>query len=116
MNYLEGGTISTSGGNNNNTNGLTSFNNGAGAIVLDISPWMTAGLTSNAGIPGLFDQLNTLLCGGQISTGARSQIISFVANTTNFPLSSPVKNTEMQNRIRSIIHLMVTSPEYTVQR
>ena len=37
--------------NGNNTNGLSSFTGGSGAIVLDIGPWMTPAYTADAGIP-----------------------------------------------------------------
>src|ERR1041384_1576773 len=43
MNFLESGILNNVG----NTNGLSSFNNGNGAIVLDLGPWMTANYTSN---------------------------------------------------------------------
>jgi hypothetical protein len=112
MNYLQGGIISTNGGNVNNTNGLTSFNNGNGAMVLDISPWMTPALTSNAGIPNLVDQLNTLLCGGQLSFAARTQIIN---HATTFPYTTPTM-AQMQYRVRAVVHLLINSPDYTIQR
>ncbi len=73
MNFLEGGVL----GNGNNTNGISSFNNGGGAIAIDLGPWMTPANTSNAGIPGLVDSLNSLLCGGQLSASAKTQIVNY---------------------------------------
>jgi len=59
MNFLEGGVLS----NSSNTNGLSSFNNGGGAIVIDVAPWMTSGYTSNAGIPAQYLERGNRLCG-----------------------------------------------------
>ena len=78
MNFLQGGVLV----NANNTNGISSFKNGGGAIAIDLGPWMTPANTSNAGIPGLVDSLNARLCGGQLSASARTHIVNYVANTT----------------------------------
>ena len=82
MNFLEGGVL----GNGNNTNGISSFNNGGGAIAIDLGPWMTPANTSNAGIPGLVDSLNSLLCGGQLSASAKTQIVNYA---NHLPLHHP---------------------------
>ena len=111
MNFLYNGVISTS-----NTNGFSSFSSGDGDIVLDLGPWMTSGFTSNTGIPGLVDSLNSLLLAGQLSASARSQIINYVANTTNFPYNSPPTNTQMRDRVRAVAHLLLVSPDFTIQR
>ena len=111
MNFLEGGVL----GNSNNTNGISSFNNGGGAIAIDLGPWMTPANTANAGIPGLVDSLNSLLCGGQLSASAKTQIVNFVANTTNFPYTTPTY-TQMRDRVRAVVHLILTSPDFTVQK
>jgi hypothetical protein len=117
MNYLQGGIIAASGGNANNTNGLTSFDNGNGSIVLDIGPWMTQGFTANAANVGsLVDQLNTLLCAGQLSSTARTQIINYVANVSYYPYGSPPTYAQMRDRVRAVVHLIINSPEYTIQR
>jgi hypothetical protein len=76
---------------------------------------MTPALTSNEGIPQLVDVLNTLLCGGQLSSGAKSIIVNYVANNTNFPYTTPT-NTQMRDRIRAVIHQIVSSPDFIVQR
>src|SRR2546423_13925660 len=47
-----------------NTNGLSSFVGGTGAIALDLGAWMTPALTADSGIPALVDALSTLLCAG----------------------------------------------------
>jgi hypothetical protein len=111
MNFLEGGLLN----NNSNTNGLSSFVGGGGAVVLDLGPWMTPGYTSNAGIPSLVDSLSTLLTGGILSPGAKSTIVSYVANTANFGYTTPTY-TQMRDRVRAVVHLVVTSPDFTIQR
>jgi hypothetical protein len=113
MNFLSGGIFSSSG----NTNGLSSFIGGNGSIMLDLGPWMTVANTSDAGIPGLVDSLGTLLCAGQLSTAAKNVIVTYVANTSRFPLASPTPtNTQMRDRVRAVVHLIVSSPEFIVQR
>ena len=108
MNFLEGGLLN----NGNNTNGISSFNSGGGAIAMDLGPWMTAGNTANAGLPGLVDALNSLLCGGQLSASAKTQIVNY-ASTLAY--TTPT-NTQMRDRVRAVVHLILTSPDYTVQK
>jgi hypothetical protein len=110
MNFLEAGILSTG-----NTNGLTSFRNN-GIIVMDIGPWMTPAMTSNAGIPGVVDSLSSILMGGALTTGARTDIINYVANTINFPYSNPPTYNQMRDRVRAVVHLLLMSPDYTVQQ
>jgi Protein of unknown function (DUF1800)/PA14 domain/CHRD domain/Bacterial TSP3 repeat len=112
MNFLEGGLLNNTG----NTNGLSSFVGGHGAIVLDLGPWMTTGYTANAGIPSLVDALNSLLTGGQLSVPAKNVIVNFVANTANFPYSSPPTFAQMRDRVRAVAHLIVVSPDFTIQK
>jgi uncharacterized protein (DUF1800 family) len=109
-NVITGGFLS--GGN---TNGFQSFRSGGGSIPMDISPYMTAGQTSNAGIPTLVDTLATRLIGGSLNATARTAIINYVANTTNFPYTTPTTS-QMRDRVRAIIHLIVTSAEYAIQK
>jgi hypothetical protein len=107
------GSILSSG----NTNGLTSYRTGGNAITMDLSPYMTAGQTSNAAIPALVDKLGDLLTGGQLSAQAKTVIVNFVANTTNFPYTAAAPtNTQMRDRVRAVVHLIITSPEYAIQR
>jgi hypothetical protein len=97
-----------------NTNGLTSYRSGSNAITMDLSPYMAQ--TSNAAIPGLVDRLADLLTGGQMTPEAKAVIVSFVANTTNFPMSATPTNTQMRDRVRAVVHLIVASPEYAIQK
>jgi hypothetical protein len=108
MNFLEGGLLN----NTANTNGLSSFVTGGGAIVLDLGPWMTPANTSNAGLPGLVDSLNNLLTGGMLSTSARNIIVNYAATQA---YTTPTY-TQMRDRVRAVVHLIVSSPDFTIQR
>ena len=112
MNFMEGGILNNTG----NTNGLSSYTGGNGSIVLDIDPWMTTNYTSNAGIPALVSALNTYLAAGELSAATQSNIVSYVANTTNFPYSTPPNQTQMRDRVRAVIHLIASSPDYIIQK
>ncbi len=112
MNYMAGAVFNNSA----NTNGLTSFSGGNGSIALDIGPWMTPALTADAGIPVLVDLLNTQLCAGQLSPAARSIIIGYVANP-RFAYTTPTPTfTQMRDRVRGVTHLIINSPDFTIQR
>jgi hypothetical protein len=114
-NSLTNTFISANAGNAN-VNGLCSFNNGNGAVVMDLGPYMTVGDTSNVGIPGLVDKLAALLVGAPLLDNTKTAIVNFVANTTNFPLSGTPTPAQKRDRVRAIIHLIVTSAEYAVQK
>ena len=105
-----------SGGGNGNVNGLSSFNNGSGNVVMDIGSYMNTSYTLDANIPVLVDALSSLLVGYPLDTGTRATIISFVANTTNFPMSGTPTNQQMRDRVRAVIQLIITSAEYAVQK
>jgi len=95
---------------------LSSFTGGNGSIVLNIAPWLTTNYTSNAGIPTLVSNLNTYLAAGELSATAQSKIISFVGNSTNFSYSTPPSTTQMRDRVRAVIHLIASSPDYIIQK
>jgi hypothetical protein len=107
MNFLQGGIL----GNTSNTNGLSSFNNGGGNIVMDILPWMTPAYTSNTGLSSLVDALNSLMCGGQLSVSAKAYIVNYASS-----LPAPTTVGAMRDRVRAVVHLISNSPDYTVQR
>jgi hypothetical protein len=119
MNFFEGGILTNRPADNiainANINGLSSFNSGSGAIVLDFGSWMTQGYTSNAGIPALVDALNSLLVAGQLSDSAKTQIINYVANVANFPYGSPPTSTQMRDRVRAVVYLIAASPDFITQ-
>jgi uncharacterized protein (DUF1800 family) len=111
MNFLAGGLLNDTA----NTNGLSSFTGspGNGAIVLDVAPWMTTNYTANAGVPALVSSLNTYLAAGEVSATAQATIVSYV---TNFSYSTPPTETQMRDRVRAAIHLLVSSPDYMIQK
>jgi uncharacterized protein (DUF1800 family) len=113
MNFLGSGFLNNSG----NTNGLSSFTAGSGAITVDLGPWMTTNFTANANVPLLVSNLNTLLLAGQLSAAARTNIVNYVTNTVNFPYTTPVPTaTQMRDRVRAVVHLITASPDFTVQK
>jgi uncharacterized protein (DUF1800 family) len=112
LNFFEGGILGDTG----NTNGLSSFTGGNGAVALNLNRWMTTNYTANAGIPSLINALNTTLLAGQLSSGAQTAIMNYVANTTNFTYSSPPTATQMRDRVRAVVHLIITSPDFIIQK
>ncbi len=98
-----------------NTNGYSGFVNNA--VTMDLSPYMTPSQTTNAGIPALIDQMNILLTNGNLTPAAKTAIVNYVANNTNFPLTSPTPtNTQMRDRVRALVQLIVTSAEFAIQK
>ncbi|MDB6120108.1 MAG: hypothetical protein JWO08_3889, partial [Verrucomicrobiaceae bacterium] len=106
------------GGANGNTTGLSSFNNGSGTVVMDIGDYMANdSLVNNGAIPALIDTLAARLIGGPLETATKTSIQNFVANSTNFPLTVPTSTAaQRRDRVRAIIHLILTSAEYAVQK
>lgn len=179
------------GGGNGNLNGLSSFNNGGGSVVLDIGSYMTLAKARDTGIDGLIDELANTLVGAPLETATKATIKNFVSgkaitaiatgnpctftvpnhglvngnlvniygvsggtfsatinatftvsnatantftvpvnfsNSTgliltgaaigNFPMNYPTtpSNQQMRDRVRAIIHLIITSAEYAVQK
>jgi len=96
-----------------NSNGLSSFNNGSGAIVIDLGSYMTSAFTANAGLPGLVDSLNSLLCAGQLSPAAKTLIVNYVS--ANWSYTVPTLP-QMRDRVRAVAHLVLTSPDFAIQR
>jgi len=111
MNFMASGLLDDTG----NTNGLSSYVAGSGAIVLNVAPWMTTNFTANAGIPNLVSNLNTLLVAGQLSAGAQSNIVNYVSST-NLPFSAPPTQAQMRDRVRAAAHLILCSPDCTIQK
>ena len=98
MNFIEGGILNNTG----NTNGLSRFTTGNGSIVLNIAPWMKTNFTSNARNTS-FGEQPEYAAGRRsaLSAGAQSNIISFVANTTNFTYwHTPDPNPDARPRSR----------------
>jgi uncharacterized protein (DUF1800 family) len=112
LNFLEGGILNDTG----NTNGLSCFGGNIGSIVLDFNPWMTSSYTADSAIPSLVNELGNALLAGQLSPGAQSAIVSYVANTNNFRFSSPPTDAQMRDRVRAVIHLITSSPDFIIQK
>ena len=124
----------------------SAFKSGNGSIMLDFTPWTEGTLaeawlgvkpapaeewTSNKNLGTLIDRMNTLLLGGQLpSTGtnkytasppvivnAKRAIQDFVVNAVNvgYTNSNPTAD-QKRNRMRAIIHLLTTSPDFTIQK
>ncbi len=95
-----------------NPNGFTSYQSGGGAITMDLGPFMTPARTSNGGIPDLVDELGTLLTGGNLSSAGRDIIINY---TTSLSYTTPTA-TQMRDRVRAVVHLILTSAEFAIQK
>ena len=111
------------GGGNSNLNGLSSFNNGSGTVVMNIEPYMTNAKTSEAGISALIDELAILLVGASLDAGPKARIVNFVnhkngSNVLDYlPYTTPTPtNLQKRDRVRAIIHLIITSAEFAVQK
>jgi hypothetical protein len=125
-NGLFGGTTSTTG--------LSSFKSGAGDLAIDVSPWMalrpgmsgywtdhnpTAPADDN--LRNLIRELSTLLTANRLSTASQNAIYNWVSNTTsgngNIAYTLPVPTeSQRRERARAVVHLIITSPDYTIQK
>ena len=92
----------------------TLFNNGGGAVAIDIGTWMTAPYTGAANMPALVDSLNTLLLAGQLSGTAKTSIVNYVTNTASGYFPAGIN--QQRDRVRAVVHLLTCSPEFTVQK
>ena len=104
-----------------NTNGLCSFSNGA--ILLDLAPYMSApwSVADAAGVGALVDKMSNLLTGGLITQATKAEIVNYVTGSTtvgtkttmNFPTTN---TTNVRDRVRAVVQLILISPEYAIQR
>lgn len=62
------------GGGNSNPNGLGSFNNGNGTVVLDIGSYLTPAQAQDSGVNALIDSLSNLLIGGPLQAATKTTI------------------------------------------
>ena len=98
--------------------GLESFKSGGRDIIIDLRPWMGTG---PGGLPwvhdnnlnALIDELNTRLMGGQLPPAAKTLIRNFVLTPV---LPASPTSAQLRERIRSVVHLIVTSPDFTIQK
>lgn len=80
------------GGGNGNLNGLNSFNNGGGSVVMDLGSYMNLSRTQDSGIPTLIDDLAAILVGVPLEATTKTTILNFVAyrrTISNISQSSP---------------------------
>ena len=111
------------GGGNSNLNGLSSFNNGSGTVVMDIGSYITTAnnaKTAEGGISALIDELASLLVGAPLAANTKTEILNFVNHKTAgvldyLPYTTPT-NLQKRDRVRAIIHLIITSAEFAVQK
>jgi hypothetical protein len=125
-NGLFGGTTSAAG--------LSSFRSGGGDLAIDLGPWigLRPGATgywtdhnpsapANDNLRNLIRELSTLLTAGQLSSTSQNLIYNWVSNTTSgngniaYTLTAPTES-QRRERARAIVHLIITSPDYTIQK
>jgi len=91
---------------------------GSGLIFMDLGQYMTQAQTQDSAIQALATQLATLLDINTNNLPANwlTTISSYVGNTTNFPYSSPPTTTQMRDRVRATLQLLLTSAEFAIQK
>jgi uncharacterized protein (DUF1800 family) len=109
-NAITQGTVSNSTSNSNGNIALF----GSNAVTMDLAPYMTADQTTNAAIPALVDKLGVLLTGGNLSAASKTTISNY-ATTLSYTTPTPTPN-QIRDRVRAIVHLIVTSAEYAIQK
>jgi len=79
-------------------------------------------LTSESGISGLIDTLANILAGAPLLPATKTEILNFVNHKSGspavldyLPYTTPT-NQQMRDRVRAVIHLIVTSAEYATQK
>ena len=137
-NFLYYGLIYNPSGN---TGGISSFRYGLGNISMDFSPWMankpggSTPWTNNENLLALIDQFNTLLMAGQLTTtgtnnyasnprvivNGRQALYDFVTHKNGSNVYDNIaytdaapSNTQKRDRLVAIIHLILTSPDFTI--
>ena len=100
--------------------GLESFKSGGRDIFVDLRPWMstTAGpgglpWVHNNNLAAFIDELSTRLTGGQLSTAAKTIIRTYAQSLA---YSTTPSTTQLRDRVRAVVHLIVTSPDFTTQK
>ena len=99
----------------------SSFRSGNGVLGLDFTPWMVTRpntslpWTDTTNLPALVDELATLLTAGQLPAAARTIIVNYTGNTANIAYTTGT-DAQKANRLRAIVHLIATSPDFTIQR
>ena len=60
--------------------------------------------------------LNSLLLAGQLNPAAKTGIVNYVTNTVNFAYGTPPTQSQIRDRVRAVIHLLIDSPDFTIQK
>ena len=104
-----------------NPNGLCSFN--SGSIILDLGPYMAApySVADVNGVTALVNNFGDLLTGGQLTSATKTEIVNYITGSTTVggvtkPNFDPAASTNVRDRVRSIVQLIMISPEYAIQR
>ncbi len=128
-----------------NTNGLSSFQNGA--VNLDLSAYMgapyasfstvtttsgtkvTATTTTTVNAAALVTKLSNILTGGMLTQASQQTIVTFISNATNFPITSTatgtttnppaapsLPTTQARDIVRAAVQAILVSPEYSIQQ
>ena len=97
--------------------GLASFKSGNRDIMVDLRPWMAVGpgglpWVHNNNLTALIDELSTQLMGGQLSAAAKTEIRNHAVSLAYTTPSA----TQLKDRIRAVVQLIVTSPDFTIQK
>ena len=97
--------------------GLASFRSGGRDMMVDLRPWMGVGpgglpWAHNNNLSALIDELNTQLVAGQLSAGTMAEIRT---HALSLAYTTP-STTQLRDRIRAVVHLIVTSPDFTIQK
>jgi hypothetical protein len=115
---------------------ISSFSGGNGDIALDFNKWLgnrpgtATPWTNNENVAALVDALNDLLLAGQLPSAgtnnygtprtivnAKDAILNYVTNTANIAYNNTTPtDTNKRDRLRAIVHLIVTSPDFTIQK
>ncbi|MBI5260111.1 MAG: DUF1800 domain-containing protein [Burkholderiales bacterium] len=89
---------------------LNSMQTAVGNGHADIKPNYSTELTLAADPAALVDRLNLLLCAGQLGAATRSLIVSTVSGM------AATSSTDKANRVYAAVMLVMSCPEYLIQR
>ena len=90
---------------------------------------VTATTTTTVDANALVNKLGDILTGGTMSADAKNQIVTFINNATYFPptqsatgtTTTPpappsLPTTSARDKVRAVVHAILVSPEYAIQR
>ena len=87
--------------------------------MIDLRPWMGIGpgglpWVHNSNLSALIDELNTQLMAGKLPAAAKTEITAH-ATSLAYTAAAPTPG-QLRDRIRAVVHLIVTSPDFTIQK